>query len=465
MSDAQHPLLQWFSTAGIHLHPSLYLHQDPHTGLSFYTAHPLPANTTVISVPTHLCITSTSALAHIKTLLRTLCGSDVQLDPTTLPAADWTLLYLVLTRLAAEYLAAHPHASLELTKIFTHLAYVAHIPREITTPLHFSAAEAALLASTPLAGATERRLRETVVDYERARLLVSAHLAACQDGFGWFLAHALQPVTPEEGDALMAKTQHEGLELWRWAESAYTSRSFPPRLVGLDTATPILIPGYDTFNHARAHAVTWSTSAHTVDMTLNYAVPAACQVYNNYGGKSNEEFLAGYGFTLDCTSEDTLALKLAGVDGVTHYWRIPAPAEPTPLTNADGTFVEPACPAPALPADIRRSSVDPAHTPAQAYAATLELLEAMLLAKRKAFRATQRAFDDVPDSQLSDAACSRAAPHVVRKRVYADIAQYRKGQLELLNHAVKWTRDMLERVDEVLDAEAEAEEMVEDEQD
>ncbi|CDU24539.1 related to RKM1-SET-domain lysine-N-methyltransferase [Sporisorium scitamineum] len=486
MANTQHPLLQWFTSVGIELHPSLYLEQDPVTGLSFYTSQPFPQDTTVVRVPKELCITSSAALQRVQLLLRELSGSALELDPASLPPPDWILLYLVLSRLAEEYLTSAPEGANKLNYVFTHLPYISHIPKTITTPLHFSTAELALLANTPLVGSTERRLRETIVDYERARSLVLTHLSAdsSSDGFAAFLSQVLQPVSLDqlEEDPLMARTFHKALELWRWAESAFTSRSFPPRLIGLSdasqgqpssndsalTSAPILIPGYDTFNHARAHPVTWSTSTHgQVCMTLNYVSPAGCQVYNNYGGKSNEEFLSGYGFTLPTCSEDTLALKLGdgsndtAITGKqTHYWRIPSSAtSEVPLHDDEGRFIEPTCPAPGLPDEMIRTCVDHSlgMSSIEIYARIMEVLESMLIHKRKAFRKSQQAFNDLSESQLVQRGeeWDRGETEMVREGVYGDIAQYRKGQLGLLNHAVSWTRDVLEKVAEVLDAEGE----------
>ncbi len=59
----------------------------------------------------------------------------------------------------------------------------------------------------------------------------------------------------------------------------------------------------------------------------------------NYGGKSNEELLAGYGFTLDTITEDTLALKIGSDDpnaeAKTHYWAVPSAS--TKSENDDST--------------------------------------------------------------------------------------------------------------------------------
>ena len=483
------------------------------TGLSFYTAQPLERDSMIVQVPRELCITSSSALEATQLILTSITGSSSVLQPDSLPAPDWILLYLVLSRLAEEFLAIAGESGPpdDIADLFEHLPYVSHIPKSIETPLHFSPAELALLTNTPLFGSTERRLRETIVDYQRALSLITGALvqSTTRHPFALHLLTALQPVSialPQD-DVFMAQTYHKGLELWRWAESAFTSRSFPPRLVGLSDAresgpssntaasAPILIPAYDTFNHARAHPVTWSFSPTSdtepglgkveegmVGLTINYHLPAVpCQVFNNYGGKSNEEFLSGYGFTLDTLTEDTLALKLGSEtdsqQGTTHYWIIPPNTPSAPSTKEGQShpaeFVRAPCPCPSLLSELEHRVLHGEPPPSsndeqlELYASVLETLESLLLTKRKAFRASQARVDSLAahlDATATytehnrpkgwhrspDAADINSAP-AIRPSVYTNVLQYRAGQLHLLNHAVGWTRTELERVADALD--------------
>lgn len=474
----QHALLEWFSSVGIQVHPELYLEHDAQTGLSFYTAKQLARDTTVMRVPSNICITSSSAFGSIRRFVQS-CSCDGSLDLEALPRADWILLYLVLCRVAAEYLTTTQDVWLE--SVFAHVVYVSHIPSVIETPLHFSPTELDLLRNTPLVGSTERRLRETITDYERATRVLLAQLHSVHSSpFTSLLTETLQPIPKDalHADALMQHTWHHGLELWRWAESAFTSRSFPPRLIGLhhdQGEAPILIPGYDIFNHARAHAVTWSFSRPTeqaecgsVEMTLNYEVPGAHQVYNNYGGKSNEEFLSSYAFTLDETHEDTLALKLSGSEHAkTHYWVQSAKVSTHHYVAQQG-FLKAPCPCPTLLQELQehilQAEAPPIteHERIDLYAHILELLESLLLAKRKAFRASQRVLDALPAAPEhanyppTNTWIRTKADSRVRSSVCQNVARYRHGQWRLLNSAVQWTRDELERVADWLDAIPEA---------
>lgn len=500
-----HPLLRWLAASGVELHDSLYLEQDPSTGLSVYTAEPLARDTTVIRVPKSLCITSVTARERIEALLAVFGIAESGLEASALPAPDWILLYIATCRLATEYLSTASELSDDLAAALPHLAYVDYIPKTIETPLHFSPAELTLLSATPLVGSTERRLQETIVDYERARSLLEAPLQQVSGHpFTAFLATRLGSVPQEQldADALMAKTFHEGLELWRWAESAFTSRSFPARLVGISDApseeassgaypsarsAPILIPAYDTFNHARARPVTWTFSAASevdsrdmVCMTINYAVEAApAQVYNNYGGKSNEELLAGYGFTLDTITEDTLALKIGSDDpnaqAETHYWAIPSAStesenDDSISTGTSELFTRAQCACPSLLDEIETRVLQGEAAPTSdedrldLYGSVLETLEALLLSKRKAFRASQKQIEalqstfplqtthcESPGWHRSSAAADPSQPSSLRPTVWHNVMQYRAGQLHLLNHAVEWTRTELARVADALD--------------
>lgn len=134
--------------------------------------------------------------------------------------------------------------------------------------------------------------------------------------------------------------------------SVSTSRAFPPVMVSSpdeqvprSLVGPVLLPGMDIFNHARGVPVTWRypflpdtnsskqpSSSTAVDsniedaqrrrgvaLELGYRVPAGEQVFNCYGGKSNEEFLCGYGFVLPEGADDQLTLVLgSGNDSSTN---------------------------------------------------------------------------------------------------------------------------------------------------
>jgi hypothetical protein len=109
------------------------------------------------------------------------------------------------------------------------------------------------------------------------------------------------------------------------------------------SAYPILIPGVDSLNHARAHPVSWVVSpgnkdtyndqAYTVAIVHLIAAAQGQELLNNYGPKPNAELVLGYGFSLPHNPDDTIVLKLGGFEG--QRWEIGREAR-----NAEGLWKE-----------------------------------------------------------------------------------------------------------------------------
>ena len=68
----------------------------------------------------------------------------------------------------------------------------------------------------------------------------------------------------------------------------------------------------DSLNHARAHPVSWSTSADAISLIIRTPTPSSAELFNNYGAKPNAELILGYGFSISDNPEDTIVLKLGG---------------------------------------------------------------------------------------------------------------------------------------------------------
>jgi hypothetical protein len=125
------------------------------------------------------------------------------------------------------------------------------------------------------------------------------------------------------------------------AATYLSSRAFPstllsrsPTLIQQPESYPVLIPGVDALNHARAQPVSWvvtcpptqtqtsssssasslgATSSHgSISLVAHSASKAGAEIFNNYGPKPNSELLLGYGFTLLANPDDTIVLKIGG---------------------------------------------------------------------------------------------------------------------------------------------------------
>jgi len=133
---------------------------------------------------------------------------------------------------------------------------------------------------------------------------------------------------------------HTHRERFLTAATYLSSRAFPstllspsPSLVQQPDSYPVLIPGIDALNHARAQPVSWvvtcpptvtssSSSPSIVDasragisLVTHNASKAGAEIFNNYGAKPNSELLLGYGFTLPANPDDTIVLKIGGLGG------------------------------------------------------------------------------------------------------------------------------------------------------
>ncbi|RGP76098.1 hypothetical protein FLONG3_5489 [Fusarium longipes] len=107
------------------------------------------------------------------------------------------------------------------------------------------------------------------------------------------------------------------LTLYQWAYSIFSSRSFRPSLVlgpedqqrlpegvKLDDFS-VLMPLFDVGNHDMTTEVRWNRDEKTSDCSLKVgkSYQAGEQIFNNYSMKTNAELLLGYGFMLPETEE------------------------------------------------------------------------------------------------------------------------------------------------------------------
>jgi hypothetical protein len=114
-----------------------------------------------------------------------------------------------------------------------------------------------------------------------------------------------------EGDAVAAEA------------AAIARRDADDRAEEAKDATRIIgcmMPFLDFTNHRYRHQITWLRVTPTptdvdqepcVVYESGEAIASGDEVFNNYGGKGNEEFLMGYGFCLADNVEDEFAVQLS----------------------------------------------------------------------------------------------------------------------------------------------------------
>lgn len=77
-----------------------------------------------------------------------------------------------------------------------------------------------------------------------------------------------------------------------------------------DLDFPVLFPMQDIANHSNDAHVDWAFDAGRFGITVNDTIEAGAEVFNNYGPKTNDELLLGYGFCIPNNPYDGVLLTL-----------------------------------------------------------------------------------------------------------------------------------------------------------
>lgn len=270
-------LVDWATSHGAVLHPSVDVYHDAHTGLSLRALAPLRPYEPVVSLPTTL------ALSYLNALDR----------PRPLPDAFVA--------------AAPPHVVGRIFLVFEFLGgrnsfwwpYIQALPQPrepqswALAPF-WPAEEAELLEGTNVEVGMDKIKDDVAREYSQARDL----LCAC-GGPAVALAKTLTPA------------------LYRWAYCIFSTRSFRPGLVLSETQQTSLPPGvsiddfsvllplFDIGNHDMTTDIRWDLDETGSSCELRVGRPhgPGQQIFNNYSLKTNAELLLGYGFMIPATHE------------------------------------------------------------------------------------------------------------------------------------------------------------------
>ncbi|KAI9488531.1 hypothetical protein BDB00DRAFT_847661 [Zychaea mexicana] len=162
--------------------------------------------------------------------------------------------------------------------------YLNMLPEKIMTGLCFEENDMRYLENTNLFLAIEGRKQNVFNDFQR-----------------------LIGDSPESKDVTWAE--------FLWGYTVLSSRSFPYSLIdpGYDGPSEVLFPLLDALNHKPNTQITWMRNGDVENGSLSFVighdVAPGEQLFNNYGPKSNEELLLGYGFCFEDNEYDHVALK------------------------------------------------------------------------------------------------------------------------------------------------------------
>ncbi|EKG13323.1 hypothetical protein MPH_09605 [Macrophomina phaseolina MS6] len=100
-------------------------------------------------------------------------------------------------------------------------------------------------------------------------------------------------------------------DAYAWAATIFTSRSFisDPGLSKESSQYAVLMPVIDLLNHRFPTKVAWFFNEGNFQFITEEPVPKGHEIFNNYGGKGNEELLNGYGFCIPNNHCDEVAIR------------------------------------------------------------------------------------------------------------------------------------------------------------
>lgn len=286
-------LKTWIAENGGAFHPHARFVEGP-AGLSVIADTELVSNTKIVTCPFALAITESLAQ---QALLNFLDSDDL------MATKGWTERQWI-----ASYLCFH-----WINGDSSHLAHRTYLktlppPHALRTPLHFTPLELEMFKGTNLYGAALDREREWQTEWRHCHGVITGANSEWGHKFSW--------------------------ELYLTAATYISSRAFPstilsrtPSLQSSPSTKPILLPGIDSLNHGRGQPVSWVVSypdinetetalkTPNISLVLHTPTERGQELLNNYGAKPNSELILGYGFSLPQNPDDTIVLKIGGIDG------------------------------------------------------------------------------------------------------------------------------------------------------
>ncbi|KAF2137630.1 uncharacterized protein K452DRAFT_321669 [Aplosporella prunicola CBS 121167] len=101
-------------------------------------------------------------------------------------------------------------------------------------------------------------------------------------------------------------------DLFKWAGTMFTSRCFPCD-PGATKRYAVLVPVVDLLNHRFPTKVNWFFDNGAFRLSMEEPIRKGKELFNNYGGKSNEELLMGYGFCSPSHRCDAVAIRFGAL--------------------------------------------------------------------------------------------------------------------------------------------------------
>ncbi|AET37944.1 protein-lysine N-methyltransferase Ecym_2195 [Eremothecium cymbalariae DBVPG len=199
--------------------------------------------------------------------------------------------------------------------------YMNCLPEEVDSPLIWKPDELELLDGTNIGGSISEKLDLIVNDWRYVINELGFDVPqAVQEQLVFAARMLAEPndVSKDEIYNMLIKHPKDGEPHWLsfqafiWSHLIFTSRAFPERILNstCEISNVILLPILDLLNHSQHSKIEWAGDNGVFSFRKLEPVEVGDEIFNNYGGKSNEELLVGYGFVIEDNKCDYLALKI-----------------------------------------------------------------------------------------------------------------------------------------------------------
>jgi hypothetical protein len=308
-------LIDWARSHGAHFHEQVEVYDDPQQGISLRVrssqqsghfasqsnqAQPsrqhLSPKSRIVSCPFGLSLSFLNALNKFP---------ELQSHSTRFPAF---FLEVLEPHVIGHFFLIQQYFNVDTSHWGP---YIKSLPQpeefeKLGTPLYFTEEDVNWIRGTDLEVARDLRQETWKSDWERGRRILdtSSGWEKWQGKWTW--------------------------DLYKWAATIFSSRSFVSTLIPEEVLTmpvihgtrffhgifPVLFPLLDLANHSSTAKVTWFTNARNEPKDLSIIseseISEGQQVFNNYAPKNNTELMLGYGFCLPGNDEVGIAFKPLG---------------------------------------------------------------------------------------------------------------------------------------------------------
>ncbi|KOG96114.1 protein-lysine N-methyltransferase [Saccharomyces eubayanus] len=196
--------------------------------------------------------------------------------------------------------------------------YLDALPLQLNSPLIWNSSELECLASTNLGNSIHEKFANIFKEW--FELITSSDIFDLEK-----VADDIQIYRTLDGMAyealyerILKRTELQTPTIWYsfsaflWSQLIFTSRAFPEYVVNgkCPENSIVLLPIIDLLNHDYRSKVKWYPENGWFCYEKMGTVAQGQELFNNYGGKGNEELLSGYGFVLEDNIFDSVALKI-----------------------------------------------------------------------------------------------------------------------------------------------------------